>query len=133
MNKSGRDGAVQAEKAKSHRPRAHSAGLPAARRVVNARTYNAQSVKDRIQSWQVLEICRDWLPDGKRQGDWWVCRSPWREDNNPSMGVSLTTKTWRDFATGEHGDIFDLSMRLFGDTFVETLDGFAEMLGLKNA
>jgi hypothetical protein len=47
--------------------------------------------------------------------------------------VSLTTGLWRDFATGEKGDILDLSMRLFGDTMQETIKGFCEMLGIDNA
>jgi DNA primase len=76
-------------------------------------------------------LCRGWLPDGKRQGGWWVCRTPWRDDRTPSFGVSLTTGYWRDFATGEKGDMFDLSMRLFGDSLKGTLEGFAEMLGME--
>jgi hypothetical protein len=44
--------------------------------------------------------------------------------------VSLTTGLWRDFATGERGDMIDLSMRLFGDSLKDTLEGFAEMLGM---
>lgn len=29
--------------------------------------------------------------------------------------------------------MIDLSMRLFGDSLQETINGFAEMLGIKNA
>lgn len=58
---------------------------------------------------------------------------PWREERNPSFGVSLTTGLWRDFASGERGDILDLSMRLFGDTMQETIKGFCEMLGIDHA
>jgi hypothetical protein len=132
MTKSGSGGAVQAE-AKSHRASAPSVALSAPRRLVKARSYTPKQIKDRLEPWQVLSICKDWLPDGRRQGEWWVAKSPWRDDRNPSLGVSLTTKTWRDFATGEHGDIFDLSMRLFGDSLRHTLDGFADMLGITNA
>jgi DNA primase len=73
------------------------------------------------------------LPSGKRQGGWWLCCSPWREDRSASLGVSLSTGRWKDFATGEHGDMIDLSMKLFGDSLAETIDGFADMLGIKNA
>jgi DNA primase len=73
------------------------------------------------------------LPTGKRQGGWWVCCNPWREDKNPSLGVSLSSGQWKDFASGERGDMIDLSMRLFGDSLAETIDGFKEMLGIKNA
>lgn len=91
------------------------------------------AIKDRLTPSHIEALCRDWIPHGKRQGGWWIATSPWREDRNPSFGVSLTTGLWRDFATGEKGDILDLSMRLFGDTMQETIKGFCEMLGIDNA
>lgn len=132
MKKSGCGGDVQAS-AKDRQSSAPASRLSAPRRIVNARTYTAASIKERLTERNVESLCRAWLPKGKVVGQWWVCCSPFREDSDPSFGVSLTTKNWRDFGTGEGGDIIDLSMRLFGDTFVETLDGFAEMLGIKDA
>lgn len=87
-------------------------------------------IKERLTPAHVEALCRAWLPHGKRQGGWWVATTPWRDDRTPSLGVSFSTATWRDFATGERGDMIDLSMRLFGDSLKETIDGFAEMLGL---
>jgi hypothetical protein len=49
------------------------------------------------------------------------------------LGVSFSTGRWQDFATGEKGDMIDLSMKLFGDSLQETINGFAEMLGLTHA
>jgi hypothetical protein len=91
------------------------------------------AIKDRLTSAHIETLCRAWLPDGKRQGGWFVSTTPWREDRNASLGVSLSTGRWKDFATGEHGDMIDLSMKLFGDSLADTIDGFAEMLGIKNA
>lgn len=107
--------------------------FPRPRRPVTSRSYSIRDVKDRLTPAYIYTLCQDWLPDGKKQGSWWVCNTPWRDDHNPSLGVSLTTGYWRDFATGEKGDMIDLSMKIFGDTFVETIDGFAEMLGLRDA
>jgi len=73
------------------------------------------------------------LPGGKRQGGWYLACAPWRDDRNPSLGVSFSTGRWSDFATGEKGDMIDLSMKLFGDSLQETIAGFAEMLGLTHA
>jgi len=129
---SGSDGSVQG-KPKSHRSSATSVRLSAPRRIVKARHVSPQTIKDNLNPHQLLMLCQDWLPDGKRKGDWWTCPTPWRVDNNPSFGVSLTTGCWQDFSTGESGDIISLSMRLFNDTFTDTLDGFAEMLGLAGA
>jgi DNA primase len=100
---------------------------------VNTRSYTIRDIKDRLSASHIEALCKAWLPDGKRQGGWFVARAPWRDDRNPSLGVSLSTGRWKDFSTGEHGDMIDLSMRLFGDSLQETIKGFAEMLGLSHA
>lgn len=102
-------------------------------KAVNPRSISISDIKDRLSSTHIEALCKAWLPDGKRQGGWFVCRAPWREDRNASLGVSLSTGRWKDFATGEHGDMIDLSMKLFGDSLQETLKGFAEMLGISHA
>lgn len=117
---------------KSHEPKRVRDSYPPRYKASNARS-PIQAIKDRLTPSHVEALCRAWLPKGKRQGNWWVCACPWREDRNPSFGVSLTTGYWKDFASGEGGDVLDLSMRLFGDSIEETIDGFAEMLGIKNA
>jgi len=100
---------------------------------VNARSYSIRDIKDRLSASHIEALCRDWLPGGKRQGGWCLACAPWREDRNPSLGVSFSTGRWQDFATGEKGDMIDLSMKLFGDSLQDTLKGFAEMLGLSHA
>jgi len=102
-------------------------------KAVNPRSISISDIKDRLSSSHIEALCKAWLPDGKRQGGWFVCSAPWRTDRNASLGVSLSTGRWKDFATGEHGDMIDLSMRLFGDSLQETLKGFAEMLGINHA
>jgi len=129
MKGSGRDGYVQAQ-AKSHRPSVKGAAFPASLKAVTTRNPTPKEIKDRLQPWQLESICRDWFPDGKRRGKWWVTRCPWREDRKPSLGVSLTTGNWMDFVTKEGGDILDLSMRLYGDSFAQTVRSFAKMLGM---
>ena len=127
-------GAVQGNGRNSSSPKSHEherqrGSYPRQNRASQSRSPIA-AIKDRLTPSHIEALCRDWLPTGKRQGQWWLCRNPWREDNNPSFGVSLTTGTWRDFASGERGDMLDLSMRLFGDSLQETIQGFSEMLGI---
>lgn len=107
--------------------------FPSRSKAVNSRSITIGDIKDRLTSSHIEALCKAWLPDGKRQGGWYVSCAPWREDRNPSLGVSLSTGRWKDFATGDRGDMIDLSMRLFGDSLQETLEGFAEMLGLSRA
>jgi DNA primase len=89
-----------------------------------------QDIKERIGPAQVETLCREWLPGGKRQGGWWMARTPWRDDRSPSLGVSLSTGYWRDFGGGDSGDMIDLCQKIHGSTLAETLEAFKEMLGL---
>lgn len=118
---------------KNHIASSSRTSFPATGKAVNTRSISIGEIKDRLSSTHIEALCKAWLPDGKRQGGWFVCRTPWREDRSASLGVSLSTGRWKDFATGEHGDMIDLSMRLFGDSLHDTLKGFAEMLGMNHA
>lgn len=118
---------------KNHIASSAQTPFPAARKAVNPRSISISDIKDRLSSTHIEALCKAWLPDGKRQGGWFIARTPWREDRNASLGVSLSTGRWKDFATGDHGDMIDLSMKLFGDSLQETLKGFAEMLGISHA
>lgn len=126
MTNSGCGGAVQA-RAKTHR--SYAAKVPSARgRTVNTRI---QDIKRALGPAHVLAICRDWLPTGSRQGQWWVAPCPWRDDKKPSLGVSLTTGRWKDFAREDAGDMIDLAQKIFGDSRDDVLDGYERMLGIK--
>lgn len=118
-------------KYRSARKAGHPFSSPS--KTVKSRSITIGDIKDRLTSSHIEALCKAWLPDGKRQGGWYVSCAPWREDRNPSLGVSLSTGRWKDFATGDRGDMIDLSMRLFNDSLAETLEGFAEMLGLSRA
>lgn len=119
-------------------PKNHGAGgkrspFPRSSRAVKTRSISIDDIKSRLTGAHIEALCRNWLPNGKRQGGWYLCCAPWRDDKNPSLGVSLQTGRWKDFATGEHGDMIDLSMRLFGDSLADTIKGFADMLGITHA
>lgn len=90
-----------------------------------------QDVKNRVGPAEMEVFCRNWLPDGRRQGAWWVARCPWREDRNPSFGVSLTSQRWRDFSGAESGDIIDLTVRLHGGTVRQAVEMLADILGMR--
>ena len=56
--------------------------------------------------------CLDYLGDRvvKKVANGYLARAPWREDNNPSLTVTLNGKGWKDQATGAHGSVIDLVM-----------------------
>jgi hypothetical protein len=63
----------------------------------------------------LLGLCRHYLPNGKRSGNWWLAAVPWRVDRHPSLGVHLQSGNWKDFASpDEKGDILDLIARIEG-------------------
>lgn len=47
-----------------------------------------------------------------RNGKNWLCRSPFREDRNPSLSVNVDTGLFNDFGDETHkGDVFDFVMQ----------------------
>ncbi|MBZ0189826.1 MAG: DUF927 domain-containing protein, partial [Candidatus Obscuribacterales bacterium] len=61
-------------------------------------------------------ICREYLPQGKRNGDRWISKNPTRNDNRAgSFSVNLKTGKWGDFATNDKGsDLVSLVAYLMG-------------------
>lgn len=58
----------------------------------------ASEVKDRLDCFDVLN----------QYGAEYNKRAPYREDSNPSFSIFANGERWKDFATGEGGDILDL-------------------------
>ena len=73
------------------------------------------------------------LPQGKRQGLYWVALSPTRYDRKAgSFKINLHTGLWADFATGDRGsDATSLVAYLYGlrqgeaAIYLETIAGIA--------
>jgi hypothetical protein len=56
-----------------------------------------------------------------------LCRSPFREDRNPSFSVFKDGLRWNDFATGEHGDAIEFLRKARGLTNGEAVRQFLEL------
>ncbi len=67
---------------------------------------NIQQIKEKY-------TCLDYLGDRvvKKVANGYLARAPWREDNNPSLTVSLNGRGWKDQATGEHGNLIEMVQR----------------------
>ncbi len=51
-----------------------------------------------------LQHVKDWLPNGRQDGDEWVALNPTRADEHAgSFKVNLSTGAWGDFATNDEG------------------------------
>ena len=63
--------------------------------------HDIPALKDRLlipEAWQKLGL------QGQPAAS---CRSPFREDRNPSFAISKDGKRWKDYGTGQNGDVID--------------------------
>jgi len=85
---------------------------------------------------QINSLAPRLLPEGRRIGNWWVARCPWRNDRRPSLHLSLTTSHYKDFAspdTERGGSILDLVCRLDGCDLPTAAATLASLCGLTDA
>jgi hypothetical protein len=97
-----------------------------------------QGLKDRIES-----LCQRLLPGGRRQGRLWVAHNPVTGDHrqSPEFKVALTRDigAWKDWRTGDKGDVIKLVQYLTcggdmtsRDSFKEALNWSRDFLGLRS-
>ena len=61
-------------------------------------------------------------------------KSPFRNESNPSFKVNRSINQWRDFGSGEKGNIIDLAMKLYQTGSVsEALRAIEQALSISNA
>lgn len=80
-------------------------------------------------------IARAWRDEGLPGEPATVCRSPFRAehkhgDANPSFSVFDEGRRWKDFATGEGGDVFDLITKVRGCDMAEAIRFVEDRLGI---
>jgi len=79
-------------------------------------------------------LCRQWLPDGKLQGQEWVALNPTRPDRNKgSFRINIKTGRWGDFATDDKGgDVISLFAYLDGCSQTEAARQLIKLAGLRH-
>ena len=83
---------------------------------------------------QVGSIAEYLIPSGKRDGHEWVCGSLEGEPGK-SLKVRLSgdkSGVWKDFATGEGGDLLGLWQRVNNQNLREAMDDAMDYLGIRN-
>lgn len=72
--------------------------------------------------------CFDLLGEAaKKVAGGYLYRCPWRKDAHPSLSVSNDGRGWHDFATGEHGSVIDLALKVWNTSSVsEVCSRFGE-------
>lgn len=71
---------------------------------------NAAQIKENIS---IVDYLRGMgIEPTKTTARGYMYRCPWREDIHPSLSVTPDGRAWYDHATGEHGSIIDLVMKI---------------------
>ena len=72
------------------------------------------------------------LPQGRRQGVYWVALNPTRIDRTlGSFKINLSNGKWADYATGDSGgDLISLAAYLYGMRQGEAADYIASLAGV---
>ena len=61
----------------------------------------------------VQQLCQEWMPDGKKSGHNWNALCPFRSDKNRgSFKVDLRNGVFKDFSSGEGGDLIELYSKI---------------------
>ena len=71
---------------------------------------NIKQIKEQLTCFDVLG------QPVKRSGKSWMYHAPWRPDKHPSLAISENGQGWKDWATGEHGNVVDLLGKLIGSS-----------------
>jgi len=81
-------------------------------------------------------LCAKLLPDGRRDGRLWVAHNPITNDHakSPEFKVALTRDVgaWKDWRTGEKGDVIGLIEYCQATDFRGALDWARDFLGLRH-
>lgn len=59
-----------------------------------------------------------------------TCRSPFREDKNPSFSITKDGRRWKDYGTGQNGDVIDFIAMARQISTGEALKVFLELAGV---
>ncbi len=72
------------------------------------------------------------LPQGRRNGDYWVALNPTRSDRTlGSFKINLKNGYWADYATGDKGgDLISLTAYLYGMGQGEAADYISKLAGI---
>ncbi|MFC5454702.1 CHC2 zinc finger domain-containing protein [Prosthecobacter fluviatilis] len=79
---------------------------------------------------QRLRIPEVWRALGLTGQPAHVCRSPFRQDRSPSFSIYQDGRRWKDFATGEEGDVIDFIAAARQTGKGEALQHFLELAGV---
>ncbi|TYC51635.1 hypothetical protein FMN50_20355 [Rhodobacterales bacterium] len=83
---------------------------------------------------RVEDVCRQLLPDGRRIGRTWKANNPVMDKpgQTPELNVYLSgiVGSWKDFRSGDKGDIFTLFQYVHGTDFAGAMRLAKDFLGL---
>lgn len=75
-----------------------------------------------VKKYPIIRFLRErGILPAKQMPGYWMYRSPFRKESNPSFKVDLRLNLWMDFGMGEGGSAIDLCMRMEGCSFADAV------------
>lgn len=100
-----------------------------------SRENDTAQIKEGLKA-RIDALCAKLLPDGRREGRLWVAHNPITNDHAKSreFKVALTRDVgaWKDWRTGEKGDVIGLVAYCQATDFKGALDWARDFLGLRS-
>lgn len=92
----------------------------------------SSSTIDRIkQTADILDVVREFIPELRRSGSNWVCRSPLTGEKTPSFNVVPKLNIFNDFSAQKRGDSIKFLMEYQGMSYVEALEWLAKRYNIE--
>jgi len=85
-------------------------------------------LKSRID---LLEVVRRYVPEVKKAGKSFMCRSPFRRERTPSFSISQADQVWYDFGASEGGDAIRFIEKVENVDFLQALEILADIAGME--
>jgi P4 family phage/plasmid primase-like protien len=88
-----------------------------------------EEVLSRIDPFRVYS---SYISDLEHTNGYTSLHSPLREDNKKSFAIYWDTSTWKDFSTGESGNVIDFVMKIENINFPAAIKRICEIEGIEN-
>ena len=91
--------------------------------------------EDKIQELReldILPVAQHYLPDLKKQGSSWKCKSPFSNEKTPSFTIisNATDNFFKCFSTGKSGDVIEFVKEVNNLSFIDACEELANLSGI---
>jgi twinkle protein len=92
----------------------------------------AEEKLQELKSLDILAVAQHYLPDLKKQGSSWKCKSPFSNEKTPSFTIisNASDNFFKCFSTGKSGDVIEFVKEVNNISFVDACKELANLSGI---